>query len=63
IRYSDGTPVRSGDFRASIEADPEIGAYLTAEQIGEAFSLDRQLRNVDRIFERVFGNEFNEKPC
>jgi hypothetical protein len=27
------------------------------EQIAEAFSLERQLRNVDRIFERVFGSE------
>jgi len=44
-----------GDFRAAIEADPEIRAALAPEQIAEAFSLDRQLRNVDRIFERVFG--------
>jgi adenylosuccinate lyase len=44
-----------GDFRAAIEADPEIRAALTPAQIAEAFSLDRQLRNVDRIFERVFG--------
>jgi adenylosuccinate lyase len=44
-----------GDFRAAIEADPEIRRYLTPEQIGEAFSLERQLRNVDKIFERVFG--------
>src|SRR5690349_2060594 len=44
-----------GDFRAAIEADPEIRGYLTPEQIGEAFSLERQLRNVDKIFERVFG--------
>ncbi len=44
-----------GDFRAAIEADPEIRAILTAGQIAEAFSLDRQLRNVDKIFARVFG--------
>jgi len=44
-----------GDFRAAIEADPEIRRYLTPGQIGEAFSLERQLRNVDKIFERVFG--------
>jgi adenylosuccinate lyase len=43
-----------GDFRAAIEADPEIRAAMTPEQIAEAFSLDRQLRNVDKIFERVF---------
>ena len=44
-----------GDFRAAIEADPEIGAVLSPERIAEAFSLERQLRNVGKIFERVFG--------
>jgi adenylosuccinate lyase len=44
-----------GDFRAAIEADPEVKKVLTPEQIAEAFSLERQLRNVDKIFERVFG--------
>jgi adenylosuccinate lyase len=43
-----------GDFRAAIEADPEIRAVLKPEKIAEAFSLERQLRNVDRIFARVF---------
>ena len=43
------------DFRTDIEADPEIRKVLTADQIAQAFSLDRQLRNVDRIFARVFG--------
>ena len=43
-----------GDFRKAIEADPEIRAVLKPEQIAEAFSLDRQLRNVDQIFARVF---------
>ncbi len=45
-----------GDFRAAVEADPEIRAVLSPEEIAESFSLDRQLRNVDKIFERVFGN-------
>ncbi|HUI55552.1 MAG TPA: adenylosuccinate lyase [Bryobacteraceae bacterium] len=44
-----------GDFRAAIEDDPEIRAVLKPEQFAEAFSLDRQLRNVDKIFARVFG--------
>jgi len=44
-----------GDFRAAVEADPEIRAALSQEQIAEAFSLVRQLRNVDKIFARVFG--------
>ena len=42
------------DFRAAIEADPEIRRVLKPEQIAESFSLDRQLRNVDKIFKRVF---------
>ncbi len=44
------------DFRAAIEEDPEIQAVLTREQIQHAFSLERQLRNVDKIFRRVFGD-------
>jgi adenylosuccinate lyase len=43
------------DFRAAIEADPEISNLLTKEKIAETFSLDRQLRHVDHIFARVFG--------
>jgi adenylosuccinate lyase len=46
---------QGGDFRAAVQADPEIAAVLTAEQIDRSFSLERQLRNVDKIFERVFG--------
>jgi adenylosuccinate lyase len=42
------------DFRAAVEADPEITRVLSREQIAESFSLDRQLRNVDKIFARVF---------
>ncbi|MBI2679850.1 MAG: adenylosuccinate lyase [Candidatus Solibacter usitatus] len=43
------------DFRAAIQGDPEIGKFLTSEQLAESFSLERQLRNIDRIFARVFG--------
>jgi adenylosuccinate lyase len=43
-----------GDFRAAIEADPEIAKYLTGSQLVESFSVFRQLANVDRIFDRVF---------
>jgi adenylosuccinate lyase len=45
-----------GDFRAAIESDHcEVAAVLSATQIAQAFSLERQLRNVDKIFARVFG--------
>jgi adenylosuccinate lyase len=44
-----------GDFRAAIESDQEILSYLSLAQIHRAFSLDRHLAYVDRIFARVFG--------
>ena len=47
---------REGDFQAAVQADLQIGEYLTEEQLDQAFSLGRQLRNVDQIFERVFPN-------
>src|SRR5581483_11037881 len=43
-----------GDFRKAVEEDPEISAVLTKEKLAETFSLERQLRNVDKIFGRVF---------
>ena len=43
-----------GDFRATIEADPQVKRRLTRHQLDAIFSLDRQLGNVDRIFHRVF---------
>jgi len=46
-----------GDFRATMESDPEVRAVLTPDKIAAAFSVERQLRHVDKIFERVFGHE------
>jgi adenylosuccinate lyase len=43
------------EFRPRIEADQQIAAFLTREQIAASFSLERQLRHVDDIFRRVFG--------
>ncbi|MDE3197511.1 MAG: adenylosuccinate lyase, partial [Acidobacteriota bacterium] len=45
-----------GDFRAMAEADPEISALVSREKLAETFSVERQLRHVDAIFKRVFGN-------
>jgi adenylosuccinate lyase len=45
-----------GDFRAAMEAHPDVRAHLSAEQIAGAFSVERQLTNVDVIFHRVFGD-------
>src|SRR5436190_8634115 len=46
-----------GDFRAAIDADPEITAIVPKEKLAESFSLERQLRNIDKIFARVFPSE------
>ena len=43
-----------GNFRASVESDKEVISYLSLEQIQQAFSVDRYLVHVDRIFARVF---------
>jgi len=44
-----------GDFRAAIEAEPEITKLVSQEKLAETFSVERQLRHVDAIFRRVFG--------
>jgi adenylosuccinate lyase len=44
-------------FRDLVAASPEISARLSADQIDSAFEVKRQLKNVDLIFARVFGEE------
>lgn len=45
-----------GDFRAAITSDPTVRKHLTLDNLDQTFSLDRQLRHVDAIFDRVFGS-------
>ena len=45
-----------GNFRTAVEADPRIQQYLARDRLDNSFSLDRQLRNVDVIFQRVFAD-------
>jgi adenylosuccinate lyase len=45
------------NFRELVMNDPEITSRVPAKQIEQAFSIERQLRNVDKIFKRVFGKE------
>jgi adenylosuccinate lyase len=40
-------------FRDLVQSDPEVTAKLSAEKLERAFDLNRQLRNVDAIFDRV----------
>ena len=43
------------DFKGLLLADADIMKVLTPAEIEKAFDLDDQMRNVDAIFERVFG--------
>jgi len=45
---------QDGDFRAAIESDPDVTKYLRPQAIQDSFSVSRQLRNIDQIFQRVF---------
>jgi len=42
------------DFRQLVEADPDIRRTLTPAELDAAFNLQRQLRHVDAIFNRLF---------
>ena len=42
-------------FRERVRADQRIARYLDAQALDETFALQRQLRFVDAIFDRVFG--------
>jgi adenylosuccinate lyase len=54
-RYAMEAWENEGDFRSAIEADPDIHLYLSKEKLAETFSLERQLRHIHVIFNRVFG--------
>jgi adenylosuccinate lyase len=42
------------NFREMVSADPEITSRVKSKTLDRAFDLNRQLRNVDKIFKRVF---------
>jgi adenylosuccinate lyase len=44
------------DFRLAIESDPVVTQHLKPEALEDTFSVSRQLRNIDQIFQRVFPN-------
>jgi adenylosuccinate lyase len=43
-----------GSFRSAVESDKKVLSFLSLEKIRAAFSVDRQLTHVDRIFRQVF---------
>jgi adenylosuccinate lyase len=49
------------NFRELVAADREIAKHLSRKALARAFDVDRQLRNVDKIFARVFGGNENLK--
>jgi adenylosuccinate lyase len=50
------------DFKTLLLADADLTRVLTPAEIERAFDLDEQLRNVDAIFERVFGSTAAVRP-
>src|SRR5208282_1528986 len=50
------------DFRQLVLADKEITGKVPRKQIEYAFDLQRQLKNVDKIFARVFGDRDKQNP-
>ena len=51
------------NFREAILADKEITSKVPRKQIEYAFDLARQLKNVDKIFARVFGGKPSASPA
>ena len=43
-----------GDFQAKLAADPQVGGVLGEAELAHCFDMDAHLKNLDRIFERVF---------
>jgi len=50
------------NFRELVLKDKDITKRVPKSQIERAFDLERQLRNVDRIFERVFPESASRRP-
>ena len=44
-------------FRDLVKKDKQITSRLSEKKLAQSFNLKRQLRNVGKIFERVFGDE------
>jgi adenylosuccinate lyase len=44
-----------GAFLDFLNADPEVSAAISAEELAALFDLDYHMKHVDTIFARVFG--------
>jgi adenylosuccinate lyase len=45
------------NFQELLKQDADIKSHLSSEEIEGVFKLDTYLRNVDAIFDRVFGKQ------
>jgi len=45
---------QGADFKSLLEADEDVTAFLSAEDLADLFDLAYHTRNVDIIFARVF---------
>jgi adenylosuccinate lyase len=51
--------LEGANFREQLAADSAVTDLLTPEKLAESFAVERQLANVDKIFDRVFPVEDN----
>jgi adenylosuccinate lyase len=51
------------DFKALLSEDPDVRAVLSQEDIDECFDMNSQMRNVDAIFARVFGDGLSNEQA
>ena len=40
-------------FKKLIESDPQVQAKLTPAEINECFNPDYQMRNIDKVYQRL----------
>ncbi len=45
------------DFQEKLADDPDVGGLLGGEALARCFDLNEHFRNIDAIFERVFGSD------
>jgi len=51
------------DFHELVLEDPAIAGRVPRAKIEHAFDLKRQLRNIDKIFARVFPQKVAKRPA
>jgi adenylosuccinate lyase len=48
---------KGGDLKDELKADERVSSRLTSDEIDSIFDLNYHIKNVDVIFERVFGSK------